>query len=403
MDKADFYRRARGDRSGPYDGVVVIEATTSWAGPMAACLLADFGARVIKVEHPAGEVMRQLPLGIPGSKLMIQHETVNRNKQNISLDLQKPEGKEIFLKLCAQADIVIENFRPGTLASWGLGYDDIAAIKPDIVYVSISGYGQFGAMSDRACYDPIAQNYCGWTSLNGEKDGGPMKAPTFLGDDLAGLHGALGAMAALRHRDQTGEGQHVDVALIDSLLYTSNGHLTAGAFGLDIPKTGNEYLMATPVNEYKCLDGHVYTGVLLNSHWAVLARLIGQHDMADLNAPQRLQRRGDINRGVGEWFAGRTVEAAVAAFTEAGLAATRVNTFKDVAAEEHVASRDMLQTVRLSDGVEAPLTGPAAKFSRTPTRIRNPAPAVGQDTDEILRGLGYSDAEIERLTGKQPT
>ncbi len=397
MKKAEFYKDARRGGNGPYEGVVVIEATTSWAGPMAGCILADFGARVVKVEHPAGEVMRRLPLGIPGSDLMIQHETVNRNKQNVSLNLQKPEGREIFLKLCAEADILIENFRPGTLSAWGLGYADVAAVKPDIVYVSISGYGQFGPMSERACYDPIAQNYCGWTSLNGDPKGGPMKAPTFLGDDLAGLHGALGAMAALRHRDRTGEGQHVDVSLVDSLLYTCNGHLTAGALGLDIPKTGNEYLMATPVNEFRCADGNVFIGLLLDSHWTVLAKLMGHEDISQLALHARLARREELNGIVGAWCAEHTVEFVVEAAAQVGLAATRVNTFKDVAAEAHIASRDMLQTTQLSDGIEVPLTGPSVKFSRTPTRIRNAAPTVGQDNEEVLGRLGYSAADIERL------
>lgn len=179
MEKAEFYKDARNDCTGPCQGLTVIEVTTSWAGPMAGCLLADFGAQVIKVEHPAGEVMRRQPLGIPGSDLMIQHETVNRNKQNVALDIRKPEDKAAFLKLCEQADVVIENFRPGTMAKWGLGYRDIARVKPDIVYVSISGFGQFGPLSDRACYDPIAQNYCGWTSLAGDPGQPPMKAPTF--------------------------------------------------------------------------------------------------------------------------------------------------------------------------------------------------------------------------------
>ncbi|HEY0942567.1 MAG TPA: CoA transferase [Steroidobacter sp.] len=401
MEKQDFYRHARHDKTGPYDGLVVIEVTTSWAGPMAGCLLADFGARVIKVEHPMGEVMRRLPLGFPGSKLMIQHETVNRNKQNVSLNLQTPAGREVFLKLCAKADVVIENFRPGTLSSWGVGYGDVAKIKPDIVYVSISGFGQFGPLSDRACYDPIAQSYCGWTSLNGDPDGGPMKAPTFLGDDLAGLHGALGAMAALRHRDQTGEGQHVDVSLIDSLLHTSNGHLTAGALGLPIPKTGNEYLMATPVNEYRCTNGHVFTGMLLDSHWAVLAPLMGHPELAHMKVPERLARRAEVNRLVSEWCSHQTVESVVETLAAHGIAATRINTFQDVAGEAHVAARDMLQTVRLSDGTEAPLTGPSIKFSRTPTRIRNAAPPVGQHNAEILAELGYSQAEIERLISEQ--
>ncbi|MCA8900598.1 MAG: CoA transferase [Hyphomonas sp.] len=401
MKKADFYRNSRADCAGPCEGLVVVELTTSWAGPMAGCVLADFGAEVIKVEHPAGEVMRRQPFGIPGSGLMIMHETVNRNKRNVSLDVREPEGRAAFLKLCEGADVVIENFRPGTLASWGIGYDDVARVKPDIVYVSISGFGQFGTLSDRACYDPVAQNYCGWTSIAGEPEQPPMKAPTFLGDDLAGLHAALGTFAALRHRDRTGEGQHVDVALIDCLLYASNGHLTAGAYGIDIPKTGNQFPTAMPANVFQCKDGSAYIATLLDSHWDAMAKLIGRPDMTGLRLPQRLERREELNNLLAEWCLTRPAQEVVEAFAAKGLAATRVNTFGDVAGEDHTASRDMLQTVRLVDGVEAPLTGPSVKFSRTPTRIRNPAPAVGQDNEDILGALGSSNDDFHKPRSKR--
>jgi len=219
MDKSAFFKNARSDLTGPLAGLRVIEATTTWAGPMAGCVLADYGADVIKVEHPDGEVIRRLPPFIPGSQLTVPDQTVNRNKRNLAIDLRTEEGREVFLELCRTADIVIENFRPGTLSKWGVGYADVAAVKPDIVYVSVSGFGQFGELSDRVGYDPLAQSYSGWASLNGEPQGTATKAPTFLGDDLGGLHAALGAMAALRHRDRTGEGQHVDIALVDSLEY----------------------------------------------------------------------------------------------------------------------------------------------------------------------------------------
>lgn len=384
MRKAEFYKNARQDCAGPCDGLVVVEATTSWAGPLAGCLLADFGATVIKVEHPAGEVMRRQPLQIPGSTLMIQHETVNRNKQSVALDIREAADKASFLRLIERADVFIENFRPGTLASWGLGYDDLARIKPDIVYVSISGFGQFGTMAERACYDPIAQNYCGWTSISGGADQPPMKAPTYLGDDLGGLQAALGALAALRHRDRTGEGQHVDVAMIDSLLYASNGNLTAGAYGIELPRTGNQYQNVMPASVFICADGSAYIATLLDSHWNAMAELIGRSDLKGLKLPERLARRDELNGLLGAWCATRPSTMVVEAFVAQGLAATRVNTFQDAAAEEHISSRDMLQTVRLSDGAEAPLTGPAVKFSRTPTRIRTPAPAIGQHNDALL-------------------
>jgi crotonobetainyl-CoA:carnitine CoA-transferase CaiB-like acyl-CoA transferase len=397
MNKQDFYAHARDDVTGPLDGITVVEATTTWAGPMAACVLADFGATVIKVEHPEGEVARRLPPFLPDSKLTIFNETVNRNKQSLSLDLRQEPGKQVFLDLCASANIVIENFRPGTMTKWGVGYRDVAAVKPDIIYVSISGFGQFGELSDRVGYDPLAQNYCGWTSLNGEPDGAPVKAPTFLGDDLGGLNGAMGAMAALNHRHRTGEGQHIDVALVDGLVFQSNGNLTAGALGIPIPRMGNEFSLAAPVNRFACSDGYVYAGVLLDTHWKSLAGLLNKPELASLVARERIERRDMLNGLVGGYCAARTTSEVVAAFSDLGLPATRVNTFEECAKLGHIAERDMLQATTLSDGSSAPLTGPAAKFSRTPTRIRAAAPALGANTDQILRRLGYDDETIAKL------
>lgn len=397
MTREEFYANARSDLKGPLDGVTVIEATTTWAGPMAGCVLADYGATVIKIEHPTGEVGRRLPPFFPGSELTIFNETVNRNKQSLSLDLRKPKGRDIFLALCATADIVVENFRPGTMTKWGVGYDDVAAIKPDIIYVSISGFGQFGELSDRIGYDPMAQNYCGWSSLNGEPQGGPVKAPTFLADDLGGLNGAMGAMAALCHRDRTGEGQRVDVALVDGLIFQSNGNLTTGALGLPIPRMGNQFSLAAPINRYACSDGYVYAGVLLDSQWRSLATLLGRADLLAMSAAERIKRRDELDGLVGEWCTSRTTATVVDAFSELGLPATRVNTFEECSKLAHVASRDMLQDTELVDGSTAPLTGPATKFSRTPTRIRTGAPALGAHNEEILHRLGYDDEDIKRL------
>ncbi len=395
MQKDNFYADARSDLSGPLAGVTVVEATTTWAGPMAACVLADFGARVIKVEHPAGEVARMLPPFVPDSALTVANETVNRNKESLSLELHKDEGKAILLKLIAQADIFVENFRPGTLHDWGLGYSHLKAVKPDIVYVSVSGYGQFGPLSPRVGYDPMAQNFSGWTSMNGEPDGGPLKAPTFLGDDMAGLHGALGAMAALRHRDQTGEGQHVDVALTDAMLFQSDGLATVGALGIELPRLGNQFTLAAPVNAYHCTDGNVYAGVLLDSHWQILATELQREDLAGLTSPQRIEQRELVDGLLAEYCAARSVQQVVDRFAELGLPATRINKPSELKHEPHVQARDMLIDTKVSDGRTVPLVGPAAKFSRTPTTIRHPAPALGQQNVEILQSLGYSAEEIE--------
>ncbi|MSR15086.1 MAG: CoA transferase [Gammaproteobacteria bacterium] len=400
MDKSAFYAEARHDLTGPLAGIKVIEVTTTWAGPMAGCVLADFGATVIKVEHPEGEVMRRVPPFVPGTTLSVLHEVLNRNKQNISLSLKDSEGRDMFLALCKSADIVIENFKPGTLAGWGVGYNDVRKVKPDIVYASISGFGQFGPYCARPGYDPIAQNFTGWSSLNGDPDGGPTKAPTFLGDDLGGLHCALGAMAALLHRNRTGEGQHVDIALVDGLIFQSNGQLTMGAMGLASRRWGNQFAIAAPVNVYACTDGNVYTGVLLDSHWQVFTHHIGRPELSNLKAPDRIERRHELDALLAGWCVTRTTGEVVETMNALGLAVTRVNTFAESARDPHVQARDMLQDTELTTGTRVPLTGPAAKFSRTPTRVRSAAPALGQHTDELLAEIGVTAAQLDLLRAK---
>ena len=405
MKKEDFYKRARRDVTGPLDGMTVVEATTSWAGPMAGCLLADYGARVIKVEHPAGEVARRLVPRFPtGEKLGVPHETVNRNKRSVTLDLETPDGRDIFLALVARADAVVENFRAGTLARWGCGYEDARGVKPDIVYTSISGFGQFGPNCDRPAYDPLAQHFSGWASLNGEPNGEPVKAPTFLGDDLSGMHAALATLAALRHRDRTGEGQHVDVALTDCIFYQSNGHLTSGALGIPLKRWGNQFEVGAPANRYTCKDGWVFVGVLIDSQWTRIAQAMDRPDLANdtrfTTLAERLKHRQEADALVAAWCVAHTVDEILTAAIAAGVPITKVNTFAEAARDPQVHERDMLIHTRLCDGTEVPLTGPPAKFSRTPVNIRSAAEALGTSNAVVLRELGYTDAQLAQLRGK---
>lgn len=387
MDKGEFFRDARTDLAGPLDGVRVLEATTAWAGPMVGCMLADLGADVIRVDLPGSAGLGWPPV-IPGTELSFADQTVNRNKRSVSLDLRVPEGQRAFLDLVGRSDVVVQNFRPGTLDGWGIGYDGCRAVKADIVYVSVSGWGQFGPWSDRAGYDPAALAASGWMSLNGETDGSPTKAPTFLADDLAGLHGTIGALAALRHRDQTGEGQHVDVGLLDSILYQSNGMLMLGATGAALPRWGSQVGATVPTNRYECTDGHLYLAIGLDSHWAKLAALIGRPDLAA--APgwatnrERVENRDAVDSLVAGWCRGHTVDALMDQILANGLVAAKVATYAEAAQEPHVLERDMLQPTELVDGSVVPIVGPAAKFSRTPTRVRSAAPAPGTHTAEVL-------------------
>ncbi len=403
VKKTEFYREARRDLPGPLAGVRVVELTTTWAGPMAACMLADFGADVIKVEHPGGEVARRSPPFLPemSAPLSFMQVTVNRNKRSLTLDLHHPRGREIFLELAGRSDVVIENFRPGALDGWGVGWKELRARKHDLILVSISGYGQYGRDHERAGYDPLAQAASGFLSLNGSPEGEPVKAPTFLGDDLAGLHGALAALAALRHRDRTGEGQHVDVALLDAILFQSTGYLTLGALDVELPRLGNQFRVAAPANTYACRDGRVMAGVLIDAHWKRLARVIGRPELADdaayTTTAARLARREQVDGLLGSWLAERTVAEAEAAFLAEGLPIAPVRSYAEAARDPHVADREMLQAVTVEGNERVPVVGPAAKFSRTPTRVRSGAPALGAHNDEILAELGIDTAERAEL------
>ncbi len=403
MRKSEFYREARRDRAGPLAGMRVVEATTTWAGPMAGCLFADFGADVVKVEHPSGEVARRSPPFLPGTEppISFMQATVNRNKRSLALDLGRADGRHVFLELVARADLVIENFRPGTLERWGLGWPDLRAMKQDLVMVSISGFGQYGPESDRAGYDPLAQAESGFLSLNGSPDGEPVKAPTFIGDDLGGLHAALAALAALHHRDRTGEGQHIDVSLMDAMLFQTPGYPTLAALGMELPRLGNEFRIAAPANTYDCRDGKVMAGVLVDAHWKRLAGVLGRPELADdphyATTAARLARRDEVNRLLADWFRERTVEEAVETCLAEGLPVAPVRSYAQAAASAHAREREMLQPVSVEGQGELPIVGPVAKFSRTPTQVRQGAPALGAHTDEILEELGIDAEERERL------
>jgi formyl-CoA transferase len=390
MREEDFYREARPDSVGPLAGIRVLGVTKVWSGPLATCVLADLGADVIDIESPTGRD-GVVPPNIPGTRLSWFRETVHRNKRSVALDLREPDGRRDFLRLVQTADLVVENYKPGTLDGWRVGYADCRAVREDLVFVSISGWGQYGPNTRLPAYDPAIQAAAGWMALNGEPDSPPLRAPTFLADDLVGLHAAIGALAALAHRDRTGEGQHVDVSMMDALLFSSSGLPTLAATGAPPPRLGNQTDFVVPSNVYACADGHLYLAVALSKHWRELAEVIGRPELA--SAPgyrtnaERLANRAAINDLVAGWCAGQSVAGAVAALSARGMVVSPVRSLAEAVADPHVAARQMLQQTVLGDGSSAPLVGPPVKFSRTPTRIRTAAPAPGQHTAEVLGGL----------------
>jgi formyl-CoA transferase len=403
MQKTQFFREARGDLTGPLQRIRVLEATTSWAGPMCGCLLADLGADVIKVEAVDGEVARKLPPYLTGEsgRIGFLHATVNRNKRSLTLDLRREEGRQIFLKLAARADVIVQNFRPGTFDKWGIGYEHCRRVKADIVYVSISGFGQFGPNHDRVGYDPLAEAESGFMSLNGSPGGIPTRCATYLCDDLAGLHGALSAVAALRHRDLTGEGQQIDIALLDAVLFQSNGFLSLAALGHPLPRLGNQSMLSAPVDVFECQDGQIYVAILLDSHWRVLTEMLGHAELAEdsrfATATARLRHQSECNELLRVWLQPQTVAAAMQRFNQASIPAAPVRTYHQAALDPHVREREMLQETEQEDGHNVPITGPAAKFSRTPIRVRRRAPALGEHNDEVLAELGFDEDARKQL------
>lgn len=400
MDAADFYAGARTDLTGPLDGVRVLEVSKVWSGPMAGCVLADLGADVVRVEMP-GNREGIMPPRIPGTGLSWFRETVHRNKRSLALDLRVPAAREAFLRLVAHTDLVLENYRPGTLDAWGIGYSACRAVRSDIIMVSISGWGQYGPAAHRAGYDPATQAAAGWMAANGEPGGGAVKAPTFLADDLAGLHAAIGALAALRHRMVSGEGQHVDVSMFDALTFSSGGFLTLGACDVPVRRWGNEADFVVPANVYECADGAVYIAIAMDKHWRLLADVMGRPDLA--TAPgfatneARRANRDEVNAAVAAWCAPLPVAEVVTSLEAHALSVAMVRTFAQAAADPVVAARAMLQDTVLCNGTTAPLTGPAVKFSGTPTAIRSGAPAPGADTDAVLTEAGFDEADRVRL------
>lgn len=387
MRRDEFFRDARPDSTGPLQGVRVLGVTKVWSGPLATCVLADLGADVVDIELPGGRD-GEVPPDIPGTGLSWFRQTVHRNKRSVGLDLREPAGRDTFLDLVRHADVVVENYKPGTLDAWGVGYAACRDRRPEIVFVSISGWGQYGPNTHLPAYDPVIQAASGWMALNGDPGGPPVRAPTFLADEFAGLHAAIGALAALAHRHRSGEGQHVDVSMMDTMLFSSSGLPTLAATGRPPQRLGNETDFVAPSNVYECVDGHIYLAVALDKHWRALAEVIGRPELG--SAPdfrrnrERVENRAVVNKAVASWCATRSVAEAVAALARRGIVVSPVRTMAEAIADPHVAEREMLVNIRLHNGTEAPLVAPPVKFSRTPTRIRAAAPQPGEHTHDGL-------------------
>ncbi len=403
MTKDEFYKEAHPTSSGPLDGVVVLEACTTYAGPVAAAELADMGAEVIKCELPeTGDVCRQLGPRVPEAPVQDASApflSINRNKKAITLNFHHPRGQEIFRQLACCADIVLQNFRPGALDRWQIGYEDIRALKPDIVYVSISCLGQWGPLSHKVGYDTDAQAMGGIMSITGQPDGLPTKTGHASIDFLTGVKAAQAALAALVRRLRTGEGQHVDVAMVDcALSVTEGGMMQAANCGEVWRRNGNHHPASAPCNSYLCQDGgYVMLAMAHDRQWATFCRLSGREEFAadPRTATVAARKRNEelVDQLVSEWIRQRPRQEVVSALNAASIAVSPILDFADIIQEPHFREREIVCEVEHPTAGRVTHYGVAPKFAKTPARVRMGAPLLGQHNAEVYGRLGY-DAEI---------
>jgi crotonobetainyl-CoA:carnitine CoA-transferase CaiB-like acyl-CoA transferase len=374
---------------GSLEGVRVLELARYQAGPRGGMILSDLGAEVIKIEKLGGEETRKSEPLVRGQS--VYFSVYNRGKKSLCLDLRTPRGKEVFAALVPTADVVLENFRPGTMAQMGFGYDQLCALKPDIILTSVSGFGQYGPYRERPAFDPLGQAMSGLMSLTGAPVGTPLGAATSLVDRYTSLHATIGTLAALYHRDRTGEGQLVDCCLMDSALTM-----------VEIPTS---YYLATGEEggeggrpPYKAKDGHV---VISASGSAMATRLMqivtGNKEAAAEGWTSRVGRGDARRKAVEAWCAENSVDDIVKTLLDAEIPVAPVKTIPQVAIDPHLWEREML--VKMEDPVagEMYLPGATIKMSKTPGRV-GPVPTPGQHTDEVLSGiLGYARATLEEL------
>jgi formyl-CoA transferase len=389
--------------TGPLAGLKVVELGQLIAGPFAAKTLADFGADVVKVEPPgSGDPLRQWRLLKDGTSVWWQVQS--RNKRSLGLDLKSSEAQEIVRKLAAQADVLVENFRPGAMESWGLDPAALIELNPRLVVLRISGYGQSGPYRDRPGFGVVAEAMGGLRHLTAEPGRVPVRVGVSIGDTLAALHGVIGILMALQERERSGRGQVIDVALYEAVFNCMESLLPEyGEFGAVREPGGSALPGIAPSNAYRCSDGG-YALVAGNGD-SIFRRLMAAIGRSDLGEdPQlagnagRVARVAEIDAAIGLWAAARTVDEVLAALEAAQVPAGRIYTVADIAADPHYSARGMLDEVVLGDGSRIAVPGFVPKLSRTPGGHRRNAPlAVGQDSDEVLRELGLSPGQIQAL------
>ena len=391
--------------SGPLEGLKVVDAATLFAGPLAATYLGDFGADVVKIEHP------RRPDGARGhgqvkDGIGLWWKTLGRNKRTVTLDLKHPDGAATMRRLLADADVLVENFRPGTLERWGLGPDVLLADNPRLVIARVTAFGQDGPYAGRPGFGSLAEAMSGFAAVTGEPDGPPTLPPFGLADGITALATAYAVMAALRHRDATGEGQVVDLAIIEPILMMLGAPLTAyDQLGYVQPRTGNRSVNNAPRNVYQTADGDwVAVSTSSQSIAERVLQLVGRADLVDepwfASGGQRAEHADELDEAVGGWIAARSTDDVVDAFEEAQAAVGRVYDVRGVMADAQYQARGTALTVADEDLGPLVMQNVLFRMSATPGEVRWAGRHPGADTDDVLRELGIDDEEIARLREK---
>jgi len=383
-------------------GLKVLELGQLIAGPFAAKTLADFGAEVVKIEPPgAGDPLRKWRLLKNGTSVWWQVQS--RNKRSLALDLRTPEGQDVVRKLALEADVLIENFRPGAMEGWNLGPDELLAANPKLIVLRISGYGQTGPYRNRPGFGVVAEAMGGLRHLTAEPGRVPVRVGVSIGDTLAALHGVIGILLALQHRHASGRGQVIDVALYEAVFNCMESLLPEySAFDAVRGPAGSALPGIAPSNAYRCNDGG-YALIAGNgdSIFRRLMTLIGRDDLAADPAladnAGRVARVAELDDVIGAWTAQRSVDEVMAALDGASVPAGRIYSVADIAADPHYQARGMLDQVRMDDGSTLTVPGIVPKLSATPGRHLRNAPTLGQDSGDVLREIGLTDAQIVAL------
>lgn len=386
------------------EDVRVVDLTRVIAGPFSTTLLGDMGANIIKIELPGrGDDARYGYPAVDG--VPIAFLALNRNKKGITLDIRKPRGAELFRRLVAAADVVVENFAAGTMERWGFGYGALAAINPRVIYAALSGFGQTGPYAGRTSYDIIAQAMGGLMDLTGFPDGPPTRGGGSLGDFIGGVFTALGILCALHYRDRTGKGQMVDVSNMDAVFsMLDNWPTVYGVTGRRPERTGNRHPFTAPYDCFQATDGYVVIGVGNSILFRTLMGAIGRPDLGQdprfKSAGARLQRHDEVNGFVADWVKERTVAQVMEVLGPSGanVPCAPVMTVERLLDDPHLRARDMVVRLVHEKVGEIPMPGVPFRLSESPGRVEALGPSLGQHNAEVYRGLlGLSDMEIRQL------